>query len=396
MKPRLQTLLPLIKPALARALAAPEALTRIENLMARLPLFSGGLLECRLDRQSSLIDLGIRATALEGGFKLLANPTWLAAQKAEGESAAASSADAENPANKIGWQRIRDFARALSDAQSPLRQAVREAWLEFDIQHDGDTVPTPSFFMRLEAYFSRPPVAGDQVASRLAESIDVIKHGLELLGVSFDGSRRRALEVHLKYLPASARLLYVGSMLGRQQTGYRLTFEHIPFTELTAYLRQIGWPQAREPIVAIINWLLPHVSHVMMHLDVDEQTGNRIGMEVSFGPEVDQRAAWRTFLKELTAMGLCTQQKAEAVYAWPAQLQPNQLKESWPESLPPSSSYFTRSINHIKLTYDAGQAASATTAIPPAGLLAATGALTAKAYLAFNYGSMLRRAIVKG
>src|ERR1044071_6166421 len=119
MKPRLQTLLPLIKPALARALASPEALTRIENLMARLPLFSGGLLECRLDRHSSLIDLGIRATALEGGFKLLANPTWLAARKAETESVDLASADEESPAKQIGWQRVRDFARALQDEQSP-------------------------------------------------------------------------------------------------------------------------------------------------------------------------------------------------------------------------------------------------------------------------------------
>jgi hypothetical protein len=377
MKHSLLTLLPLIEPALSRDLAPADALANVKGYLARLPLLSGGLLECPLGGRQQSVDLAVRATAADGGFRWLAD--------AEGLEKEFGGAE--------GWQRLREFARRRNEALRPLHRAVKEAWLEFDVD-DGEAIKPPNLFFGLDDTIGRPPLLGPEVATRLAESVAVIREGLEALGVKLDPTRKGLLEQMLKERPAPSRLSYVGVMLARQTPGYRLTIERVPLSELTAYLRQVGWPHAREPIAGVINFLLDHVRHVALHLDVDEQVLSRVGMEVSFEQTVDQVAAWKRFLQALTAHGLCAPAQAEAAHNWPAYFHPQNLGDQWPESLPRTSSYFARSINHVKLSYDPGTAPIAGGAITPISIQSAVGALSAKIYLAFNYGSTIPRSIL--
>ena len=377
MKHSLLTLLPLIEPALSRDLVPAEALANIKRHLARLPLLSGGLPECPLGGEQHSVDLALRATAVDGGFR------WMAAT----EELEAEFGDA------AGWQRVREFARRRNQALHPLHKAVKEAWLEFDL--DGsESLKPPNLFFSLDDQAGRPPLLGPEVASRLAESVAIIREGLETLGIAVNPARKGLLEQILKERPAPSRLSYVGVMLARQTPGYRLTLDRVPLSELTGYLRQIGWPHAREPVAGVINFLLDHVQHVALHLDVDEQTLSRIGMEVSFEQTVDQVAAWKRFLQALTAHGLCVPARAEAAHNWPAYFHPQNLKDQWPESLPRASSYFARSINHVKLSYNPGPAPTEGGAITPVAIQSAVGALTAKIYLAFNYGSTIPRSVL--
>ncbi|HJQ26140.1 MAG TPA: hypothetical protein VKA60_19640 [Blastocatellia bacterium] len=377
MKHSLLTLLPLIEPALSRDLVPSEALESIKRTLARLPLLSGGLLECSLGGHQRSVDLAVRATAADGGFRWLAEASGLEQAFGDGE----------------GWQRVREFARLRNQAPHPLHKAVKEAWLEFDLDA-GEAIELPNLFFGLDDHVGRPPLLGPEVASRLSESVAVIRDGLETLGIRINPARKELLEQILTNRPATSRLSYVGVMLARQTPGYRLTIDRVPLSELTGYLRQLGWPHAREPVAGVISFLLDQVRHVVLHLDVAEQALSRIGMEVSFEQTVDLVAAWKRFLQALTAIGLCVPAKAEAAHNWPAYFHPQNLSERWPESLPRTSSYFARSINHVKLSYDPGTAPIESGAFTPISIQSAVGALSAKIYLAFNYGSTIPRSIL--
>ena len=377
MKHSLLTLLPLIEPALGPDLVPAAALTNVKRYLARLPLLSGGLLECPLGDRQRAVDLALRATAADGGFRWLAEASGIEEAFGDGEA----------------WQRLREFARRRNQATHPLHKAVKEAWLEFDLD-GGEALKPPNLFFGLDEQVGRPPLLGPEVAARLAEALATIRDGLEALGVTINPAREGLLGRLLKERPAPSRLSYVGVMLARQTPGYRLTLDRVPLSELTGYLRDVGWPHAREPVAGVINFLLDHVKYVALHLDTDEQVLSRIGMEVSFEQTVDQVAAWKRFLQALAAIGLCAPAKAEAAHNWPAYFHPQNLRDRWPESLPRTSSYFARSINHVKLTYDPGTSPAAGGAFTPISIQSAVGGLSAKIYLAFNYGSTIPRSIL--
>jgi hypothetical protein len=183
-------------------------------------------------------------------------------------------------------------------------------------------------------------------------------------------------------------------MLPRRQNSFRLTIGHVPLSELTAYLKDIGWPHPREPLVGITNMLLDHVTHVVLHLDVANHALSRVGLEVSFEKAVDQSAAWRRFFHALVSIGLCLPAQAEAAHDWPVYLHSANFKTGWPQSLPRLSGFFARGINHVKLTYQAGSAPLVNGPLPPVSIQSAVGALTAKVYLAYNYGSMIPRSVL--
>lgn len=86
--------------------------------------------------------------------------------------------------------------------------------------------------------------------------------------------------------------------------------------------------------------------------------------------------------------------KAVAAHNWPAYFHPQNLRDAWPESLPRTSGYFARSINHVKLSYDPGPATIEGGPIPPISMQSVVGALSAKIYLAFNYGTTIPRSVL--
>lgn len=371
----LNTLLPFIKSGLNRELVSGDALARLENLMSRLPLLSGGV-ECPLGPQSETADLAVRLTARDGGFMRLAEDNPLELD--------------ERSATQGGWQRIREFARARNERGNMLHDAVKESWLEFDLdqQPDDQVVRQPNFFFKLEPHWARPPLLGPEVEPRVAQTTMTVAQGLARLGLSFTEKWRETLERHVRRIPASANLTFVGVMLQRNQSSYRLTLGNFPLTELTAYLVAVGWPHEYEPILPLINFFLDNVQTITIHLDIAERTLDRLGFEMSFDPKRDQAEAWRNALQSLVAANLCAPKKAASVQLWPERFHRARHEGGWPRILGQTYNYFVRSINHVKINYDPTAAPDLGTTRQPLSLQASRGALTAKAYLAFNYAML--------
>ena len=366
MSNQLSTLLPLIEPGLSRELVTNEALTGIRSLMAHLPILSGGGFECPLGTQRGPVDMAMRVTESDGGF------TFLAAWQPRG--------------GHNGWEAMREFARNQKECK--LRDAVQEAWLEFDLDASIEGLVAPNFFFKLEPYFAKPTIFGPSADARLKETVGTINRCLSLLGIELSEVGRAMLEHCVKCLPASSDVAFVGAMLQRGRSACRLTLGNMPLSELTAYLHKIGWAHRHEPLIPIIDLMGRHVRSVALHVDVSERPLGRIGMEVKPDAKAGGTGAWESFLLELVAAGLCTRANVESILGWPGRMHRSSFEGTWPAVLGREHNYFVRSINHIKLSYDPALLPSFAWTHQPLITRAATGMLTAKAYLAFNYSTV--------
>lgn len=368
----LKSMLPLLGPGLADALAPRAAVMRLEALMAELPLFSSGLLECTLGQTAGRVDLAVRADAGEGEFKLFGAPEEL------------SRSDSQfSFLNK--WGRIQEFFRACGVEGSPLHSAVKEVWLEFDLDADYDACTEPNFFFKLEPSYGRPPKHGELAASRLTDSLSLIGEGVRHLGVELRGSALATLERCLRYLPATSAVSYVGVMLQRAQGGCRLTLSLMPLDELTAYLHKVGWRHAHFPLVPLLDWLRRHTSHVVLHLHVEDGIAGQLGMEVSF--EGKTGMDYERFLTSLESARLCSHAEAAAIRRWPIRLHRLNGHDTWPQELPARYNYFVRAINHFKLVYEPSLSAPHSPSCQALIARAEGITVSAKTYLSYAWGS---------
>ncbi len=372
MHSNLHTLFPALDlPALAPLVPA-ASLTPLSRLAERLPPLSGMGLECPLGRRpDARVDLATRFTLAHGAAALLAEPSWRQGDDTE------------------GWRRIGAFARAWGDPAQPLARAIPEGWLEFDVEVEpGSALPTPSLFLKLHDHYARPPLLGPKVAARHDATLAVLDAALATLNPAMESGTRERIEQVIRTMPAPTHLRYLGLMLAREQRGCRLTLTRMPISELTAFLDKVAWPHALEPVVGLCDLLLDHDQHVVLHLDVGESIGPRLGFEV----HLDTPSAWRRLLQHLAPLGLSTPEQIEAALAWPGRLTPALIGDAWPPLLDPRSGYLMRAINHVKLSYQApahGLPQHQPGRPIPAALSAASMALDAKIYLALNYGSSL-------
>lgn len=365
---------PLLKAGLSPALGTPTVQNRLKSALARMPILSGGGFECRLaPGPGAPLDLALRTTQTAGGMARLASSAFL--EQAEPASVA-----------EAAWQRLQHFAAAHQAKSSALGRAVPESWLEFDLEKSG-TLPAPSFFMRLDDHYGCPPLLGPTAHSRQQVSLELLSHGLSLLGVKAGEGALASLLKCLRHRPASASLKFLGVMLAREQPGFRVTVGNVPLTELTAYLRDIGWTPDHRPLVALIYFMERHVRAVSLQLEITAGgVSPGIGMELGFPKDDDRALRWRDLLAGLVRLALSSPEKAAAVQEWPALLRRVETPK-WPKGFTAKQSWLTRSINHVKLSYhpepdmpfEPGEMEAAL------ALQIARSVTTAKAYLAFNH-----------
>lgn len=369
-------LLPGIHPALARG----PGLDRVKAALAQLPLLSGGGLEVRLTGNASRpIDLALHATAAAGIMELLARGP-LTREAPEGDAARAV------------WQRLRAFAEQHRAPGSLLREAVPQAWFEFDLDADG-ALPPPNFFIRLDDHFGSPPILGPMALARQLASRNLLRQAARHLGVEPQAGALEALALCLRHRPGAASVKFLGVMLARPGRTFRLALGDVPLSELTAYLRDIGWPGDHRSLVPLLYFMEQHVDSVALQLDIaDGGVQARLGLELSFSkarqPHAQSEAQWDRLLEALKALALCDPAKAQAVRAWPGLLRKADMPDQWPAGFSERQAWLRRSINHIKLTYEPTRdmpAQEGEFGPSPLAYLVVHRIVTAKAYLAFNH-----------
>lgn len=370
---------PLLQSGLHPALGSQRMLDRLQAALAQLPLLSGGGFEVRLAGNASRpIDLALHATAAGGIMDLLASGP-LARELPAGEAGEAA---------QEAWQRLRGFAQQHRAAGSLLREALPQAWFEFDLDADGE-LPPPNFFARLDDHFGAPPIQGPMALARQLASRNLLRDAAQLLGTAPQAGALEALALCLRHRPGAASVKFVGAMLARPGRGLRLALSDLPLSELTAYLRDIGWPGDHRALVPLLYFIEEHVGAVALQLDIaDDGVQPRLGLELAFGRVREPAGQWARLLAALHGLALCEPAKAQAVQAWPGLVRKADMPGQWPAGFSERQAWLRRSINHIKLSYEPVRdmpAHEGEFGPSPLAFLVARRIVTAKAYLAFNH-----------
>lgn len=310
--------LAVVSPHLHNDLVSNQARTYLDALARRLPVFDLAGFECRLTPNSDQVDLIVRVP--QGTSKL---PKRLA----------------RDPV----WRPIQKLCRTLNDPTTALYDAVNVVDLEFDLAEEPIPVPRPAVFFELDR----------QVDLSLERVLGLAG---ELLGGRMTVELVATLKHCLGALPASGRVIHLGSMLSRSGAGLRVVAQ-LPANHFISYLTAIGEREIGHSALSTLAKLPPVFESFMVSLDLAAAVSPRVGIECFIGSEKGGLSKWKALMDRLQALELCTQRKTRAFLAWYGICQEGVCSGPWPDDLRLGDrllgghvlSVFARFLSHIKL-----------------------------------------------
>jgi hypothetical protein len=272
--------------SLPAELAGPRARASLERLAVRAPPLGEPFgFECRLAPGDLPIDLGI---GIDRGHA-----------DSLGEWAATRGAS---------WGPLVSFLRRWS--QDPLLATwIPFLFLEFDADAAEKPESPPSIFLALDSPLARPQSAETApevraalhaVSSLRGRSDEVLEDGL-----------RRAYEA----LPADARLLHAGAMLGRRTDRLRVSVSIDP-EAATDYLIELGGSAAAEGLCEVVEALAGRCASVQLDFDAGPEPGPRCGIGLRTGRS--DAAGQAPLFDDIDHSGWACARKTSALRSWSA------------------------------------------------------------------------------
>lgn len=269
---------------------ARRALRRIARRMP--PVMTAFGFECRLRKGEPTVDLGFPVEP-NGGREQLAH----------GKLRRGLREDA-------AWQRVRALCIRWAETDSLLHTWVPFLCFEFDAVSAMQKAPQPSLFVTLDSPLVRaadePPAAAPEMGATR-----------EALPLLTGGPVPRELVAQIvgcfAALPAQARLLHVGIMLGRGFPGVRLSVAS-PREDVVPYLEKCGWNGSTSEIDEVLHRYV--LAGGLVQFDFDIAAGV-VRPKLGIGLTPRDSAAWAVLEERLVADELCSRRKRKALRAWP-------------------------------------------------------------------------------
>lgn len=330
---------------LSRDLISNNALARLGNLAEQLPSAPLIIFESHLGKPQKDLD-----------FLLCVDPRWI-----------------NHPQIQLltdmykEWSLIDRFFREWekSSTEDWLKQGVDSFWLEFDTSQRSSLPIIPGIFF--------PSLEVSVFNNTYDQHIHAVERSLDQLGTLSHDLHVRKLLRHCFYsMPQSARIYAIGDMSARDSNALRVAIAQVPVTKLGLFLKKINWPGKIENIDKLIEQVNPQVESVSIDLDLGKTIRPKLGLEFTNQKRFD-RVWWEKILSRISTMGLCRNEKKEALLSWQGysnetynpHFRQNQMDNSQVASN--GQHYLVRFINHLKIVYKANHS------------------LEAKAYLAIRH-----------
>lgn len=274
--------------------------------------------ECRLNPARAQLDLGVAVTRERRGRELSSR---CARDPALGRGVATESA----------WRCLSKFADEWCSEGSEIGEWSPFIFLEYDAGPLTHNVPIPSVFVALDSPLSRSEFPHLNAAMRAASL---------LRGGSLASALEERLEECFESLPGSGRVLHLGVMLGRPDTGLRLSLQ-LSAEDVDGYLRRLGG----EPVAAAARLVLDSYPQWMRSSQVDFDFDPALRPRIGFGirPDEARGETWETLLSDLVAAGSCDPACALAVLAWPGSIRSD------------SGLGLRRMVSHVKVVAEDGR-----------------------------------------
>jgi hypothetical protein len=330
--------LSLVSPHLPPRLVSSASLDEIARLAALLPPSSNFGFECRLGSPEREADFLVAVIASDGSRAAWASQNGLSVPPGPQPPAGA-------------WQRVGPFLADWHGGQAELAP-LNDAWLEFDVGPPGSLLPEPSFFFGFDTAAGRNhPALCLALVERLYEK-------------PLPAVRRAKLESCFAALPAGAVIFQVGAMLARPGLEVRLCLRRMTAAAIRNYLEELDWPGSPAFLAEQMAELQPLVDGALnLDISVGEQLAPAIGLECGIEDGPGGRAKAVALLAYLEAQGACLKGKGEAIFDWLGYSTEETETGRWPAHLlkgsralgPHTVSTFARTLNHFKITCQAGQ-----------------------------------------
>ncbi len=322
-----------IESRLPAGLVSPASLERIRALAAELPLSSNFGFECRLSDGKADADFLVAVVPSDGSLAAWADQN-------------TSSRLHEELGARGSWSLVREVLKEWHSGGMSLAP-VHDAWLEFDIDPTGAALPDPSFFFGFDDTTDlNHPVLSEDLVDRL-------------LRFRLSEDRRQRLRTCFSALPAPAVIFQVGVMLPRATEEVRLCLRGLAPAAMPGYLERIGWPGSIDSLRAHIDLLVRHTDAIGLDFSLRDGIGPEIGFELEIKSGAPGRQKLQRCLQALGELGLCREEKGDAILSWLGYSTEDGDPERWPQHLRKASealgpeviSTFLRNLNHIKVGF---------------------------------------------
>lgn len=336
-----------LRPTIPKELISDESYSHIGNMASLVPgalAFSAFGFECCLGDRESAADFLFSLQKDNSG------PEILSGKLPENDFDASLF-------SIIQWNQVRYFGKQWADPPSSLYGGIDDVWLEFDISTPGARgakVPSLFFSPFIEYHQHNQGALSVEKGLRLLENIFRWVKG-KSPGPSAIQNWRKCLEM----LPSLKQLFQVGLMLSRSGSHSLRLCMALDHETFKRYLSNIHWPGDLEKLDSVLKKLSTLFESLYLHVDVGSAISGKIGIECKFpkrkGPSREPR--WYPFLDNLVEKGLCLPSKRDGLLAFPGYRKtdinacPRPLQELAHRLTLSHSSFFVRTIYHVKLVY---------------------------------------------
>lgn len=331
-------------------LCPPQTSSRIHAAVACIPaeLVARYGLEYHLDEDGSGPDFLFSIDSATGGL-----------------DAVASSGGALAPSST--WEPLVRFGTRRSESAALLARLTDHVWVEFDTSAGAPARgATPSVFFGLRA--DRAPETEPQPHDVTQQ---LLERGFEaLLAEPLPESTATAIRTVIGHLPSETRIFQTGAMLARPAGTLRLCIENIARAGTIDLVSALRGGAEGAGLRAVMDELVAPDVSVCPCLDVGPGgVGPRLGIELHLrrdGTVEEIAASWRMSLDRLTAAGLCTPRRRDALLACHGVVSEAQA-QVWPLHLAEASSLLGDEVesvlgfhvHHLKVVVDRGAAVQA-------------------------------------
>jgi len=266
------------------------------------------LLECRLDRRSSLADLSYQV-------------------------------DAASP-----W---------LQPLPAGVNQRLAMGWLEFDSGIDPGLAPSRFFTPAYALDPSRPSDSCRADALALLQKLET-QSAASPAGSGPGAKTLGAAEQAIRRLPDGCKVRQIGLMESRTPVGLRLCLSgfdgSVSTGTLKDYLEETGYGAVAGDLARSRDGLVPLSDYLDLSIDVPPSAGDRSGWEIQLSrrnPAAEGR--WTGLLEYLDGYVRLRPEKVEALL----RVRGSRRMPAWEEAPPAGSAHFlVFHVNHLKLLFD--------------------------------------------
>lgn len=338
-----------LAPDLGEALLPLARQQALIDRCRRLPPILTGLLKCRLAADETALDVQQQLWEASPDIPLLQR------YLADAQTCALHPQTASLLIKLLSaWQK----------ANSPLRDAMSEVWLQYDLDRGLAQSASPA------SQTINPSVFIGLLQSLLA--LDERWFALEVaLNVLLEGRWRPWRETLRRCLvacPPEAFVSHIGIMLGRNVPAVRVHVKRLRPSTLARYLRIIGWQEDVAEVQAHAERLFAYSDQMTVCLQVGAEVFPSLAFECVLVSQSATEPRWAALLDYLVEGTLCTTAKRDAILGWPGMTTPLLSDLDWPDRLVAESltrpanhlSVFHRRLSHIEVVYRPGQPMIAT------------------------------------